>query len=76
MKRGDFATVAMQGNFGKPRPVLIFQFDRFDEQATVTILPVTSTLVDAPLFGSIRTIATFEFTGRCATLSRSVPCVE
>jgi mRNA interferase MazF len=50
MKRGDFVTVAMQGNFGKPRPALILQSDRFDEHATVTILPVTSTIVDAPLF--------------------------
>ena len=50
MKRGDFVTVAMQGDFGKPRPALILQSDRFDEHATVTILPVTSTLVDAPLF--------------------------
>jgi mRNA interferase MazF len=50
MKRGDFVTVAMQGDFGKPRPALIFQSDRFDEHATVTILPVTSILVDAPLF--------------------------
>ena len=50
MKRGDFVTVAMQGDFGKPRPALILQSDRFDEHATVTILPVTSTIVDAPLF--------------------------
>ncbi|MDO9068274.1 MAG: type II toxin-antitoxin system PemK/MazF family toxin [Deltaproteobacteria bacterium] len=50
MKRGDFVTVAMQGNLGKPRPALILQSDRFDEHATITILPVTSTIVDAPLF--------------------------
>jgi len=50
MKRGDFVTVAMQGDSDKPRAALILKFDRFDEHATVTILPVTSTLVDAPLF--------------------------
>jgi mRNA interferase MazF len=50
MKRGDFVTVAMQGSFGKPRPALILQSDRFDEHATLTILPVTSAIVDAPLF--------------------------
>lgn len=50
MKRGDFVTVAMQGNLGKPRPALILQSDRFDEHTTITILPVTSTIVDAPLF--------------------------
>lgn len=49
MKRGDFVTVAMQGDFGKPRPALVIQSDQFDEHATVTILPVTGTLVEAPL---------------------------
>ena len=50
MTRGDFVTVALQGDIGKPRPALVIQSDRFDEQATVTILPVTGTLIAAPLF--------------------------
>ena len=50
MRRGDFVTIAMQDDFGKPRPALVIQADHFDEHATVTVLPVTSTLVDAPLF--------------------------
>ena len=50
MTRGDVVTVALQGDFGKPRPALVIQSDRFDEQATVTILPVTGTLIAAPLF--------------------------
>lgn len=49
MRRGDFVTIAMQGDFGKPRPALVIQSDQFDEHATVTVLPVTSTLVAAPL---------------------------
>ena len=49
MKRGDFVTIAMQGDFGKPRPALVVQADQFDALATVTVLPVTSTLVDTPL---------------------------
>lgn len=49
MKRGDFVTIAMQGAFGKPRPALVIQADQFNESATVTVLPVTSTLVAAPL---------------------------
>lgn len=49
MKRGDLVTVALQGDFGKPRPALVIQADRFEEAATVTILLVTSTLMDAPL---------------------------
>lgn len=50
MMRGDFVTIAMQGDFGKPRPALLIQADQFDEQATVTVLLVSSTLVNAPLF--------------------------
>ena len=49
MMRGDFVSIAMQGDFGKPRPALVIQADQFDEHATVTVLLVTSTLVGAPL---------------------------
>ena len=49
MKRGEFVAIAMQGDFGKPRPALVIQSNQFDQHATVTVLPVTSTLVDAPL---------------------------
>jgi len=49
MMRGDFVTLAMQGDFGKPRPALVIQADPYDEHITVTVLPVTSTLVAAPL---------------------------
>ena len=49
MKRGDFVTIAMQGDFGKPRPALVVQANQFDALATVTVLPVTSTLIDTPL---------------------------
>jgi mRNA interferase MazF len=50
MKRGDLVTIALQGDDGKPRPVLIVQSDLFDEHPSVTILPVTSELRNAPLF--------------------------
>ena len=50
MIRGDFVTLAMQGDFGKPRPALVIQSDPFNEHATVTVLRVSSALVDAPLF--------------------------
>ena len=51
MKRGEFVTVALQGDFGKPRPALVVQSDKFnDTHATVTVLLVSSELVDAPLF--------------------------
>lgn len=47
--RGDLVTIAMQGDFGKPRPALVMQADAFNAHATVTVLLVTSTLVAAPL---------------------------
>lgn len=49
MKRGDLVTVALQGDYGKPRPALVVQADQFAELGSVVILPITSTLVDAPL---------------------------
>ena len=49
MARGDLVTVAMPGDFGKPRPALVLQSDLFDQTGTVTVLLVSSTLVDAPL---------------------------
>lgn len=50
MKRGDLVTIALQGDYGKPRPALIVQSDLFDEHPSVTVLPVTGELRDAPLF--------------------------
>ncbi|WP_248885812.1 type II toxin-antitoxin system PemK/MazF family toxin [Acidithiobacillus acidisediminis] len=47
--RGDFVTIAMQGDFGKPRPALVVQANQFSEHSSVTVLLVTSTLVAAPL---------------------------
>jgi mRNA interferase MazF len=47
--RGDFVTISLQGDFGKPRPALVIQSDQFNEHATVTVLPVTGTLFAAPL---------------------------
>ena len=47
--RGDLVTIAMQGDFGKARPALVVQANQFSEHGSVTVLPVTSTLVAAPL---------------------------
>jgi mRNA interferase MazF len=49
MKRGDFVSVALPGDFGKPRPALIVQSNHFDSLGTITILLVSSTLIDTPL---------------------------
>lgn len=51
LTRGDLVVVAVAGDYGKPRPALVVQADLFNEtHASVTVVPVTSTLVDAPLF--------------------------
>ncbi len=51
MNRGDVVLVAMSGDFGKPRPAVIIQSDRFmnDSLDSVSILLVSSHVVDAPL---------------------------
>lgn len=47
--RGDLVTIALQGDFGKPRPALVVQADQFSAHGSITVLPVTSSLVAAPL---------------------------
>jgi mRNA interferase MazF len=50
MRRGDLVTVAVSGDYGKPRPALVVQADAFDAHPSVVVLPLTSELYDAPLF--------------------------
>ncbi len=51
MKRGDLVTIAIQGDFGKPRPALILQSDVFNDiHETVTIALLSSALIQAPIF--------------------------
>ena len=52
MKRGAIVVVAARGAYtGKPRPALVVQSDLFNPtHASVTICPITSDCVDAPLF--------------------------
>lgn len=49
MRRGELWTVAGGVYAVKPRPALILQDDLFVGTASVTVAPLTSTLVDAPL---------------------------
>ena len=52
MKRGAIVVVAARGAYtGKPRPALVVQSDLFNPtHQSVTICPITSDCVDAPLF--------------------------
>ncbi len=43
-------TVAVSGDYGKPRPALIVQADAFDVHPSVTVLPLTTEIHSAPLF--------------------------
>jgi len=49
MKRGDLVTMALVGDFGKPRPALIIRSDFFAQHPLVAVLPITSDLEKAPL---------------------------
>ncbi|MFT4212362.1 MAG: type II toxin-antitoxin system PemK/MazF family toxin [Microbacterium sp.] len=49
MIRGELWTVTGGVYASKPRPALIFQDDAFEGTHSVTVLPLTSILVDAPL---------------------------
>lgn len=50
MKRGDLLTVAITGDYGKPRPAIVIQSDYFTAHPSVTVLPVTSHIRETPLF--------------------------
>lgn len=50
MRRGDIWTVAGGPDYaGKPRPAIILQDDAFDATASITICPLTTHGIDAPL---------------------------
>ena len=52
MTRGDVVVVATRGAYtSKPRPAVVVQSDDFNEtHSSITICPITSDVVDAPLF--------------------------
>lgn len=52
MTRGSVVVMAARGAYtGKPRPAVIVQSDLFNSShASVTVCPITSDCIDAPLF--------------------------
>lgn len=51
MRRGDIVIAVTPGDYGKPRPAAVVQSDVFNPtHASITLCPITSKLVDAPLF--------------------------
>jgi mRNA interferase MazF len=71
VRRGDLVTIAMSGDYGKPRPALVVQADPFAELNSVTVLRVTSELHDWPLFR-----LTIEATQETGLLRRSQVMVD
>jgi mRNA interferase MazF len=49
MNRSDLVTATVPGDYGKPRRVLVIQSDAFQRLPSVTVLPLTSDLQEAPL---------------------------
>ncbi len=51
MKRGDLVAAVAPGAYGKPRPYLLIQADEFNRtHSSLTVAPLTSLVVGAPLF--------------------------
>lgn len=50
MKRGDLITIAVNGDYGKPRPALVIQSDFLGETDSILVCQLTSTRRDAPLY--------------------------
>ena len=50
VRRGDLVTIAMPGDYGKPRPALVVQDDAFRALESVTVLRLTSEIHAWPRF--------------------------
>ncbi|WP_338034409.1 type II toxin-antitoxin system PemK/MazF family toxin [Komagataeibacter oboediens] len=50
VKRGDLVTIAVNGDYGEPRPVLVVQADAFSDPPAMTVLRLTSIVQNWPLF--------------------------
>ncbi len=50
MRRGEIVTVALQGDYGKPRPAVVIQSNWLAETDSVLVCLFTSTLREAPIY--------------------------
>ena len=50
MRRGEIVTVAVQGDYGKPRPAEVIQSDWLAETDSVLVCLLTSTVRETPLY--------------------------
>jgi mRNA interferase MazF len=49
LKRGNLVTIAVSGDYGKPRPALVIQANAFGALPSVTVLRLSSDLIPAQL---------------------------
>jgi len=47
--RGDLVTIALQGDYGKPRPAVVIQSDQYKETGSLVVLLLSSDVLDAAL---------------------------
>lgn len=50
MRRGDFVTVVVAGDYGKPRPAIVIQSDFIAETDSVLVCLLTTTHRNAPFY--------------------------
>ena len=50
MRRGTIVTVALSGDYGKPRPAVVIQSERLAATDSLLVCPLTSTQRDTPLY--------------------------
>jgi mRNA interferase MazF len=50
MKRGDIVTVALQGDYGKPRPAVVIESDMIPPSDSVLVCPISSMLHESGPF--------------------------
>lgn len=46
MKRGDVVVLVLPGDYGKPRPAVIVQADRYEAHPSITVLPLSTTITE------------------------------
>jgi len=44
LNRGDIVVLVLPGSYGKPRPGVIVQGDRYAEHPSITVLPISTTI--------------------------------
>jgi mRNA interferase MazF len=50
MKRGDIVTVALEGDYGTPRPAVVIESDMIPPSDSVLVCPISSTLHESGPF--------------------------